>query len=109
MEGLRRSVERYNIAAALHRRFLEGPVHSFDLAVGPGMVRLGEPVLDAVLSASAVERMTAPHCGGLRTILCEVSKLNAVVGKHGMNLAGNGFDQRLLSIFINVLRGSVAV
>ena len=47
------------VVVALHSRFLERPVHSFDLAVGPGMVRLGEPMFDAVLSASAIERMAA--------------------------------------------------
>ncbi len=28
--------------------FLDGALHAFDLAVGPGMLRLGEAVLDAV-------------------------------------------------------------
>ena len=37
--------------------FLEGAVHPFDLAVGPRMVRLGEPVLDAMLAADTVEHV----------------------------------------------------
>ena len=86
------------VVVALHSRFLDRPVHSFDLAVRPRMVGLCESVLDAVLPASAIERMTAPHCGGFRTILCQVSELNAVVGKHGMDLVGNGFDQRLQEV-----------
>src|SRR3990167_67675 len=53
------------VVVALYSRFLKCPVHSFDLAVGPGMVRLGEPMLDAVLSASAIERMATPHCSRL--------------------------------------------
>jgi Arc/MetJ-type ribon-helix-helix transcriptional regulator len=36
------------IVVALHRCLLERPVHSFDLAIRPGMVRLGQAVLDAV-------------------------------------------------------------
>ncbi len=46
------------IVAALHCRFLQRAVHSFDLAVGPGMVQLGELTLDVDLSASTIERMT---------------------------------------------------
>ena len=53
------------LVVALHSRFLERPVHSFDLAVGPGVVWLGEPMFDAVLSASSIERMAAPHCSRL--------------------------------------------
>jgi hypothetical protein len=34
---------------------LDGAVHSLDLAVGPGMLHLGEPVLDAILVADAIE------------------------------------------------------
>ena len=34
---------------------LDGAVHAFGLAVGPGVVRLGQPVLDSVLIAHAVE------------------------------------------------------
>ena len=37
--------------------FLERAVHSFDLAVGPWVMWLGEAVLDTVLSADAVEHM----------------------------------------------------
>ena len=37
--------------------FLEGAVHPLDLTVGPGMVRLGEAVLDAMLAADAVEHV----------------------------------------------------
>jgi hypothetical protein len=94
----RLSTTAWIFVVALHSCFLERPVHSFDLAVRPRMVRLCESVLDAALPASAIERMTAPHCGGLRTILCQVSELNAVVGKHGMDLVGNGFDQRLQEV-----------
>jgi hypothetical protein len=29
-------------------RFVDGPVHAFDLTVGPGMIDLGQPVFNAV-------------------------------------------------------------
>ena len=36
---------------------LDGSVHAFGLTIGPRMIRPGQPVLDAVLFAAAVERM----------------------------------------------------
>src|SRR5829696_6433318 len=39
------------VVIAPHRRVLEGAVHPLGLAVRPGMVGFGEPVLDAVLAA----------------------------------------------------------
>ena len=36
-------------------RIFDCPVHAFDLAVGPGVVRLGQPVLDGVGFADHVE------------------------------------------------------
>jgi hypothetical protein len=83
---------------ALHSRFLEAPVHSFDLAVRPGRVRLGEPMLDAVLSASTIERMATAQCGGLRTVLWLVSELDTVVRKHGVDLVTNSLDQPLQEV-----------
>jgi hypothetical protein len=37
------------------RRFLDGPVHPLDLAVGPGMLHFGQPVLNAVFEAYPVK------------------------------------------------------
>ena len=42
---------------------LESTVHSFDLAVCPRMVGLGETVFDAVLTANAIE-FVQPIAGG---------------------------------------------
>jgi len=56
------------VVIALDGGLFESSVHSFDLPLGPWMVGLGEPMLDAVLSAGAVERMTAPHRGGFRGV-----------------------------------------
>ena len=39
------------------------PVHAFDLTVGPGMVRFGQSMLDAVLPADMVEHVHAQPCG----------------------------------------------
>jgi hypothetical protein len=34
--------------------FFDGAVHALDLAIGPGMVGLGEPMVDAVQPAGPV-------------------------------------------------------
>ena len=36
------------VVVALHGGFLDGSVHALDLAVRPGMVGLGKPVIDAM-------------------------------------------------------------
>src|SRR5215216_4678928 len=39
-------------------RVFEGPVHPLDLTIGPGVIGLGEPVLDVVLRAGVLEGMS---------------------------------------------------
>ena len=51
------------VEVSLDRSFLDGPVHPFDLSVGPGMVGLCEPVLDPMNETEPVERMAAEACG----------------------------------------------
>lgn len=41
------------VMVAFDGRFLDRPVHAFDLPIGPRMLDLGEPVLDAVFPGSA--------------------------------------------------------
>ena len=75
------------------RRVLDGAVHPFDLAVGPWMVGLGQPVLDAVGLADHVEA----HWPGVDAVsvpglLCE---LDSVVGQDGVDLIGHRFEHVL--------------
>jgi hypothetical protein len=51
------------VMVAFDGRLLDCPVHSLDLAVRPGMVRLGQPMFDFLLSTSLVEHMH-PQAGG---------------------------------------------
>ena len=67
---------------------LDGSVHAFGLAVGPGMTGLGEPVLDGVLVAHAVERVA--H--GVRLGRGVLGERGAVVGEHDADLVGDGLD-----------------
>ena len=43
------------VVEAVDGRLLNGAVHSFDLAIGPWMVWLGQSVLDAICLADHVE------------------------------------------------------
>ena len=61
----------------LYRGLLSGPVHAFDLAIGPGVGWLGEAVFDAVSVAHAVEKV-APSIDLMR----HVSELCSIVRQH---------------------------
>lgn len=45
--------------------FFEGSVHAFDLAVGPGVLGLGEPVVDVGLGAGELEGVSAEELAAL--------------------------------------------
>ena len=45
------------IVEAFDGRFLESPVHAFDLPIGPWMLRLGAAMLDGILLAGIGEGM----------------------------------------------------
>lgn len=66
-------------------------VHPLDVAIGPGVVRLGEPVLDVVGLANHVEAHLTRPSGVLVTRL--VSELDAIIRQDRMDAVGNGFQQ----------------
>src|SRR4051794_37756421 len=76
------------VVIALDGGILDGAVHPLDLAVGPGVVHLRQPMLDAVLVADAVEDVAA-----VPDVLLAWGELHAVVGQHGMDTVGDGLDQ----------------
>jgi hypothetical protein len=45
------------VMIAPDRCLFECPVHPFDLTAGPGMVRLGETMFDAMLAADAIKHV----------------------------------------------------
>lgn len=71
-----------------HGGFFERAVHAFHLAIGPGMVGFGQPMVDARLLADAVKDVE--ECV---LIALPVRELNAVIGQHGVDLVGHGADQ----------------
>ena len=57
------------------------------------MVRLGEPMLDAVGGTDAIEEV--PHIGGGRPvpITRRMTELDTIIRQNGMDLVGDSFDQ----------------
>ncbi len=70
------------VVVALDRRFLDRAVHAFDLAVGPGMPDLGQPVLDSVLAAAHVEHVRDVLGRWPIRVAGLEGELDAVVGQH---------------------------
>lgn len=90
------------VVIAFHRRLLDGAVHALDLAVGPWMVRFGQPVLDPVRLADQIEPH-GPRIDGVPVsgLLCE---LDAVVRQDRVDLVRH----RLKEVF-KELPGRLAV
>jgi len=80
------------VVEGLHRCVLDGAVHPLGLAVCPGMVGFGEPMLDAVLIADTIEDVNPPACGRTGAVSRRVGKLDAIVGQHDPYLVGKGLD-----------------
>lgn len=83
------------VVAAFDGRALDRSVHPFDLPVGPGVARLGEPVVDVVLRACEREGVAAEAlaCGDRRLDLFDrgarvlgIDEMDSVVGEHGVHL-----------------------
>ena len=81
------------IVVVLDRGFLDGAVHAFDLAVGPGMLHLGEAMVDAVFLATPVEHVRDVARRRSIGVARREGELNAVVRQHDMDLVGDGRDQ----------------
>jgi hypothetical protein len=73
------------IVICLHRRFLERPVHAFDLAIGPRMVGFGQPRINPILLADAIKDMMK----GLDIALA-IGELDAIISEHRVDLIGDG-------------------
>jgi hypothetical protein len=82
------------IEEAFDGGFLDGPVHPFDLSVGPGMVGLGQTVVDPITKTDAIEGMSTPSSRKSSTVLRQIGELDSVVGEHGVDAVRNGFDER---------------
>jgi hypothetical protein len=84
-----------SVMVAFDRCLLQGAIHAFDLAVDPRVVRLGQPVLDAIGIVKHVEHVGTPMSGRPDTVLRQIGELDAVIGEHRVDFIGNGFDKGL--------------
>ena len=80
---------------ALDGRFLDRPVHAFDLAVRPWMLDLGQPVFDAIFPAAHIEHMRHVSCRRAVRIARWEGELDPIVGKNRVDLIGDSRDQSL--------------
>jgi hypothetical protein len=83
------------VEVSLDGGILDGSVHAFDLPVGPGMVGLGQPMLDPMKEAEPVEGMATEARGWSLPVLRQIGELDAVVGEHGVDAIRDCFDEGL--------------
>ena len=79
------------VVKAFDGRLLDGAVHALDLAVGPWMVRFGEPVFDIVRLADHVEAHLA-RPGGV-AVAGLLGELDAIVREEGVDAIRHGLQQ----------------
>lgn len=70
------------VMVALDGRFLDRAVHALDLAIGLGMLDLGQPMFDAIFLASHVEHMRHVSCRRTVGIARREGELDPIVGEH---------------------------
>ena len=107
------------VVVALYRGVLDGPVHSFDLAIRPRMIWLGETVLDAVLLANLIEAVNPIAGRPAISVTRQIGELDPIVGEDCMQPIWNRDDQRfeeddggwtigqLMQLHEGKLRGSI--
>ena len=79
------------VMVSFHRRVLNRSVHPFDLAVGPRVVGLRQPVLDPVCFAYHIEaHLPGRSSVSVAGLICE---LNTVVSQDRVDAIGEGLEQ----------------
>jgi hypothetical protein len=81
------------VMVALDGRFLDRAVHALDLAIGPGMLDLGQPMFDAILLAAHIKHMCRVSCRRAARVARRESELNPIVGENRVDLVGDSRDQ----------------
>src|SRR5271170_202482 len=84
------------VVIALNGGLFDGAVHALHLTVGPGMIGLGQSMVDAMQKTDPVKRVTAEASGRPFAVLRPVGELDAVVGEHRVDAIRNGREQRFL-------------
>lgn len=92
-EHMRFETLEVRVMECLDRRFLDGTVHAFGLPVCPGVVGLGEPVLNGVFVADPAKDVhSQPRMDRLVSILGQVCEGHTVVGEDGVDAVREGLD-----------------
>lgn len=102
------------VVEAFDSGFFEGSVHAFDLAVGPGMFRLGEAVVDIGFGAGELEGVSAEEFATFEgeldlrrsgTAIAWSGEVDSIIGQHCVDGVRHGFDQCVQEVGRNPLRG----
>ena len=81
------------VMVALDGRVLDRAVHALDLAIGPGMLDLSQPMFDAILLAAHIEHMCHVFCRRTVRVTRRESELDPIVGENRVDLVGDSRDQ----------------
>jgi AraC-like DNA-binding protein len=90
------------VEEAFYGGIFDGPVHAFDLAVGPWVPGFGQTMIDIVEGAGILECMCPERffaCdelfdfGGAPGFAARIGEVDTVIGEHGVDLIRHGGDQ----------------
>lgn len=81
------------VAGCQHARFLDRAVHALDLAIGPRMFNLGQPMFDPVLLAAHIEHMSYVSCRRAARVTRREGELDPIVSEIRVDLVGDSHDQ----------------
>ena len=90
------------VVVALDGGVFEGSVHPLDLAVGPGVLRFGQAMIDAALGAGILKGVCPDRLsgvdgrldiGGGRAGVPGRGEVSAVIGEHRVHPVGHGGDE----------------
>src|SRR5665213_1371517 len=78
---------------ALDGRFLDRPIHAFNLTIGPGMLDLGQSMFDSIFPAAHIKHMRHVSCCRTVCVARWESELDPIVGENRVDLVGDSRDQ----------------
>lgn len=76
------------VVITIDRRLFKRAVHALHLSVRPGMIGLGQPMLNLMFGTDAVKQQRK----GI-TVRLSVGELDAVVGQNSVDLVGHSGDE----------------
>ena len=80
------------VVVTLDSRIFRRAVHPLSLSVGPRVIGFCQTVLDAVLTAEAIEQVHAETGCRAGTVTRRMAEPHPVVGQYRVDLVGRGLD-----------------